>query len=85
MTAPRVRRPPKGQRERRLRQNVKPPKSRLNELKRLFENALDRDSFDPGMSLAIDRVVVGLESSAVNNERGGTDDRARVEHHRDDA
>ena len=63
MTAPRVRRPPKGNRKGRLRQNVKPPKSRLRELKRMFESALDKDDFNEGVSMAIDRVVTKLEDA----------------------
>jgi hypothetical protein len=56
-----VRRPRKACPERRLRQNMKAPRSRLRELKCAFESAIDRDDFIPGVSMAIDRTVVALE------------------------
>ena len=61
MSAVHVKRPPKACRERRLRPNTKALTSRLRELKHAYESALDRDDFSPGVSLALDRVVVALE------------------------
>jgi hypothetical protein len=61
MSAAPPRRPSKGQREQRMRPNLKPPAGRLRERKARLEEWIDPTRFDRVQSLALDRVIAALE------------------------
>jgi hypothetical protein len=64
MSAPTIRRRPKGQRARRWRWNKKEPAGRLRERKIELEALIDNDRFDPTLSASLDRVIIALEARA---------------------